>query len=268
MNVLGDSGRGLVVVGMCAMVAFVGEELGTAPRPAGVMAAPYVAMPPVPHKLTGNRPVIRGGADTKRTWLGAEHRGLIVQKFSNKADGSLAIELHFRQDHISIALNRAGGVAVARAGRRLEVTSVDAYERLQQLLAGSEAAFATRVLLAEREATSDLDAPEMTLLSTAAFVASLVGDVDAPRRLATRFVEKHRGVYRAVRFSTCFEQYATESSAAWNDMQSCMDEANQDPSIFARAYRRVACNAIWLIRSEAAWAEFLGCLGPGQFINQ
>ena len=268
MNVLGDSGRGLVLVGLCAVVALVGEELGRAPRQPVVMAATSVAMPPVPRKLAAQRPVIRGGVDAKRTWLGAEHRGLIVQKFSNKADGSLAIELHFRQDHISIAVNRAGGVAVARAGRRLEVTSAEAFERLQQLLAGSEAAFATRVLLAEREATSDLDAPEMALLSTAAFVASLVGDLDAPRRLATRFVEKHRGIYRAVRVATCFEQYATESSAAWNDMQSCMDEANQDPNIFARAYRRVACNAIWLIRSEAAWAEFLGCLGPGQFINQ
>jgi len=268
MSMLGESVRWLVFTAMCATVALAGEEQGTAVRKPVVMAAPHVAIPPAPQKLAGQRPVIRGGADAKRTWLGAEHRGLIVQRFSNKADGALAIELHFRQDHISIALNRAGGVAVARGGRRLEVMSVDAYERLQQLLAGSEAAFATRVLLAEREATSDLDAPEMTLLSTAAFVASLVGDLDAPRRLATRFVEKHRGIYRAVRYRTCFEQYAAESSAAWNDMQNCMDEANQDPSIFSRAYRRVACNAIWLIRSEAAWAEFLGCLGPGQFINQ
>jgi hypothetical protein len=99
-------------------------------------------------------------------------------------------------------------------------------------------------------------------------VASLVGDLDAPRRLATRFVQKHRGIYRPVRLATCFEQYTAESSAAWNDMQNCMDEANQDPSLFNRAYRRVACNAVWLLRAESAWAEYLGCLGPGQFINQ
>ena len=32
-------------------------------------------------------------------------------------------------------------------------------------------------------------------------------------------------------------------------MQSCMDEANQDGSVLNRAYRRVACNGVWLLRS-------------------
>jgi hypothetical protein len=218
-------------------------------------------------RALGQRPRIQGGADARRAWLGAEHRGLIVHKFANKADGSLSLELQFRRDHVSVGVSRSGAVAVARGGRRIDVTSVDAFEQLQGLLAGSEVVFALRVLLAEREATSELDAPEMSLLSAAAFVASLVGDVDAPRRLSTRFVQKHRGIYRPVRLATCFEQYAAESSAAWNDMQDCMNEANQDPNVFARAYRRVACNAVWLVRAESAWAEYLGCLGPGQFIN-
>ena len=47
-------------------------------------------------------------------------------------------------------------------------------------------------------------------------------------------------------------------------MQSCMDEANQDENIFNRAYRRVACNGVWLVRSESAWVEYLACLGLGQ----
>jgi hypothetical protein len=183
-------------------------------------------------------------------------------------DGSLLVEIHYRRDLISIALNRAGGVAVARGGKRVEVTSVDAYEHLQQVLAGSEAAFAARVMLAEREAVSELQPAEMSILSAAAFVASLVGDVDAPRRLAARFIEKHYGGYRQVRLRTCFDEYARESSAAWNDMQDCMNEANQDESLFNRAYRRVACNAIWLVRSESAWIEFVGCLGPGQLFPQ
>jgi hypothetical protein len=63
---------------------------------------------------------------------------------------------------------------------------------------------------------------------------------------------------------TCFDTYTQEASGAWNDMQNCMDEANQDSSIFNRAYRRVACNAVWLVRSESAWVEYLGCLGLGQ----
>jgi hypothetical protein len=268
---VGESIRGLVLVGVCAAAALAGESVGTqgatGARTRATSAAPsFVEMPP-PRRLGVQRPRIQGGVDARRAWLGAEHRGLVVQKFANTADGSLSLELQFRRDHVSVGVSRTGAVAVARGGRRIDISSVEAFEQLQGLLAGSEVAFAVRVLLAEREATSDLDPPEMSLLSAAAFVASLLGDVDAPRRLSTRFVQKHRGIYRPVRLETCFEQYATESSAAWNDMQNCMDEANQDSSVFARAYRRVACNAVWLIRAESAWAEYLGCLGPGQFIN-
>ena len=46
------------------------------------------------------------------------------------------------------------------------------------------------------------------------------------------------------------------------------DHDRQDESLLNRAYRRVACNAIWLVRSESAWVEYLGCLGPGQLIPQ
>jgi hypothetical protein len=128
--------------------------------------------------------------------------------------------------------------------------------------------FAARMLLAEREATSELQAPEMSVLATAAFAASLAGDLDAPRRVATRFVEKHRGIYRQVRLANCFDTYTSEVTAAWNDLQSCMDEANQDSSLLQAAYRRLACNAVWMLRSESAWVEYLGCLGPGAIMPQ
>jgi hypothetical protein len=209
------------------------------------------------------RPVIRGAADARRAWLGAEHKGLTVQKVSNRIDRSLAIELRFRRDTTTISIDSAANVTVARGNQSVQLASADSYERLQQVLAGSEAVLAARLLLAERESESDLQPAEMSLLSTAAFVASLVGDVDAPRRLATRFVEKHRGIYRSVRLRNCFETYSTESSNAWNDMQSCMEEANQDSSLFNRAYRRVACNGVWLMRAETAWVEYIGCMGLG-----
>ena len=259
--------RGLVFVGMCTALAVAGEERGMLARSAPGVEPTFVEMPP-PQRPVAARPVLRGGIDAKRAWLGSEHRGLVVRKFADRVDGSLLVEIQYRRDLVSIALNRAGAVAVARNGRRLELTTVEAFEELQQVLAGSEAAFAARVMLAEREAASDLQAAEMSVLSAAAFVASLVGDVDAPRRLASRFVAKHLGRYRPVRLRTCFDEYAQESSAAWNDMQDCMNEANQDESIFNRAYRRVACNAVWLVRSESAWIEYIGCLGPGQLFPQ
>jgi hypothetical protein len=199
-------------------------------------------------------------------WLGAEHRGLLIQKAANRVDGSLAIDLRYGQDAIAIGVDVNGRIAVARGNRRVAVTSAAAFEQVQRLLSGSEAAIATRLMLAERESVSDFDAGEMSLLSTAAFVASLLGDVDAPRRLAARFADKQLGV-RPAKAGNCYDTYTAEVNASWNDMQSCMDEANQDPSVLNRAYRRVACNGVWLLRSESAWIEFMGCLGPGQIFQ-
>jgi hypothetical protein len=263
---VGGSIRGLVLLGMCAAAVLVADERGllAAPPAAGIAARVGV----VQRAPAAGKPVIRGSADAARAWLGAEHRGLRLDKFANRKDGSLLVELRFRHDYVAIAVDNAGGIIVSRGGRRLRVDSPEAFEQLQQVLAGSEAVFAARVLLAEREAVSDLQAPEMSLLSTTAFVASLAGDLDAPRRVGTRFEQKHRGIYRQVKLRTCFDSYVAESSDAWNDMQGCMDEANQDASIFGRAYRRVACNALWLVRSESAWVEYLGCLGAGSLIPQ
>lgn len=210
------------------------------------------------------KPIISGAADARRAWLAAEYNGLVIHKVANRTDGSLGLDVRFGHDLLAIAIDAAGTVQVSRGKESVRVGSLEAHDRLQRLLAGSEAVLAVRLLLATRELTSDLHAPEMSLLSAAAFVVSLAGDVDAPRRLAARFAEKHRGRYRDVAVRTCFDSYSAESSAAWNDMQNCMDEANQDSSLFNRAYRRVGCNAIWLVRSESAWIEYLGCLGLGQ----
>lgn len=261
--------KGVVRLGLCAAAVLAADERGwLAARVVAAVSNPTAPAAVVQTLPGAGKPVISGGADSARAWLGAEYRGLRVEKVANRKDGSLRVDLRFGQDYVGILIDKGGVVDVARGGARLRVDSQEAYQGLQRVLAGSEAIFATRVLLAERESVSELKAPEMSLLSTAAFVASLAGDVDAPRRLATRFVEKHRGIYRSVRLATCFETYTNEVSEAWNDLQSCMDEANQDENIFARAYRRVACNGVWLMRSESAWIEYLGCLGPGSIIPQ
>lgn len=260
--------RGLVWLGVCAAAVVAADGRGW--LAARTLAETRSTLGPsaVVQRGAAGTPAIGGGADPARAWLGAEYRGLRIDKVANRKDGSLRVDVRFGDDHVGVAVDRTGNVVVARRGAQLPVGSAEAYEKLQQVLAGSAAIFATRVLLAEREAVSELRAPEMSLLATAAFVASLAGDVDAPRRLSTRFVEKHRGIYRSVRLATCFETYTNEATSAWNDLQACMEEANQDDNIFARAYRRVACNAVWLVRSESAWIEYLGCLGPGSIIPQ
>jgi hypothetical protein len=178
-------------------------------------------------------------------------------------DARRDVAIRLGDDEVGVHVGSKADVRVSRGGRTVDVTSADSLGVVQDLLAGSRAIFGIRALLSERERTSELDAPEMSLLSVAAFVASLVGDIDAPRRLASRFVERHRGIVQPVGyFRGCWSEYSTESTAAWNDLQSCMDEANESDSFFEGAYRRLACNAVWTLRSESAWFEYLECLSP------
>ncbi len=269
--------KGLIVGAVCAAAILVADERGvvnaSAASSSSIESGRVVGMGTVGAVPTrtaaapAQKPAIRGAVDARRAWLGAEHKGLSIQKVSNRSDRSIQIELRYKQDVVAIGVDAAGTVTVARAGRRVRATAPEALERIQQVLAGSDAVFAARLLHAEREAVSDLKAAEMSLLSATAFVASLTGDTDAPRRLSDRFVQKHSGIFRPVRSATCYDTYTTEATAAWNDMQNCMSEANQDESLLNRAYRRVACNAIWLLRSESAWIEYLACLGPGHIFE-
>lgn len=215
-----------------------------------------------PQDLSG--PQITGQVDRSHARMTATHKGLIVRKTTARADRSFSLELQYHGDVVFLAVDGDGVPAVRRAGGAVRVDSPDALRQVQQVLAGSEAIFAFRALLAERESVSDLKAPEFTLLASAAFVASLVGDTDAPRRLSARFVEKHRGIVRPVAAAgaSCWDDYSGETTGAWNDLQNCMAEANQDPSFFNGAYRRLACNAVWILESESAWFEYIQCLNP------
>lgn len=201
------------------------------------------------------------GFEANRAWMAAQYRELGIDKQTTREPVTTAIVLRHAADTVRVSYGPEG-IVVSRGGRSVVVNSAEAMERLQELLGGSSAVFAARAMLSELEYEDDLRAPEMSLLSSLAFVASLAGDVNAPRRLADRFVARHRGFVRPVRWETCWDTYTKESTAAWNDLQACMDEANQDESIVRSAYRRVACNGTWMARSESAWFEYLGCIQP------
>ncbi len=201
------------------------------------------------------------GFDGHRTWISAQYRQLGIRKQTSREPRLTSIELRYGADTTTVEVGEAG-VIVSRGTQSITVNSPKALGMVQELLAASPAAFAARAAISELAEESDLAAADMSLLSALAFVASLTGDVDAPRRLTDRFVAKHRGVMRPVRRATCWEEYTAETTAAWSDLQSCMDEADQDESFLRGAYRRLACNAVWLARGEAAWFEFLGCIQP------
>jgi hypothetical protein len=202
------------------------------------------------------------GFDAHRAWISAQYRQLGIRKQTTRETRATAIELRYGPDSVTVSL-AAHTIVVSRGGRSVVLDSPEALEPLQDLLGGSTALFAARAMLSELEQDDDLRAPEMSLLSSLAFVASLAGDVNAPRRLADRFVAKYRGVVRPIRWeSSCWGDYTKETTAAWDELQTCMQEADQDDSMTRAVWRRIACNATWMGRSESAWFEFLGCIQP------
>lgn len=211
---------------------------------------------------TARTAAISGGHDGNVAWMVADYKQLQVRTRSEPGTKTVTIELQYRGDLVTIALV-GQKVSVTRGGRRVIVNSPEAVESLQSLIGGSVAVFATRSLLSQLESTSSLKAPEMSLLGVAAFVASLVGDIDAPRRLSDRFMEKHRGIFRQAREDgdTCWDKYTKETTEGWNELQSCMDETNDD-GWFEGAVNRLACNAVWIMKSESTWFEYLKCLSP------
>ena len=210
---------------------------------------------------------IHGGHDKTSAWLVAEYRELQVRKRTDRATLAVAIELRAGADRVIVSVAQRS-VSVSRGGRHVLLDSPEALESVQQLLGGSAAVFGVRAMLSELEPVSALAAPDMALLSTAAFVASLVGDVGAPQRIADRFVQKHRGIFRQIQEEAkCWASYTAETTAAWDELQGCMADAD-DKGFFRAAYERIACNAVWVMRAESAWLEYLKCLSPLTAIPQ
>jgi hypothetical protein len=249
--------KGVAALFFITAVATVGyaAERNVCEAPSAGAAAP----PQGVLRLAGGFEKARG-----RAWMDATYRGLQVRKTAVKSEQAAAVELALGADVVRVVIVR-GTLFVTRGGRTIAVDSPQALERLQRLLAGSTAVFAARALLSELEQASALKAPEMALLSSIALVASLVGDTEAPRRLADRFVERHRGIFRQIRHdddeASCWSSYTTEVTSAWDELQACMQDA-EDDGLFSGAWQRIACNATWAMRGESAWFEYLKCLSP------
>ena len=211
--------------------------------------------------------VVTGGHDTRSSWLHADYRELQLRARTDRGTRALAITLRVGADIVKVQV-APESVAVARGSRFIVVDSPEALQAVQELLGGSAAIFGLKSMLSDLEPVSRLTAPDMALLSTAAFVAALVGDVGAPQRIADRFMERHRGIYRQARESgKCWSDYSAETSAAWTALEDCMKDADAK-DFFRAAYERLACNAVWIMRAESAWFEYLKCLSPLTVIPQ
>lgn len=219
---------------------------------------------PSPHAATVLSPRFSVGFVGSRVWTIAQYGTLEIRKEIAKG-GAAITQLRQGQDTVTLSTQK-DRTQLTRGGRTV-VLSSDTMDAARELLAGSQAVFATAEMLSALQETTAFRAQDMFLLSTAAFVASLTGDTHAPLRLADRFVARYRGLYRSVALRTddgdasCWSNYTNEASAAWNDLQACMGETSDDGWLVGAAMR-VACNAIWLVRADSAWFEYLKCLSP------
>jgi hypothetical protein len=202
---------------------------------------------------------IAGGVEPNRVWVVADFNGLQVRKFTAKG-GASVIELRYDDDSIVLSLSRAANT-ISRGGRAVNLGTPKGVDDARQLVGGSPAMFHARVLLSRYEQTSDLKGPSMSLLSALAVAATLTGDVDAPRRLSERFLERHRGVLRRVRDDgSCWTEYEKEVNAALHDYEACLAEAST--AVWYRVYSRVIeCGLMWGMRAESAWFELGKCNG-------
>ena len=205
---------------------------------------------------------LKAGVETTRVWVTGEYDGLTVRKFTAKG-GASVIEFNHGDDTVVLSIS-SQRVSVGRNGIARDLDSPESIEEVQQLLAGSAAMFHNRVMLSQLERTSVLKAGSMSILSAAAWAASLTGDVEAPIRLALRFVEKHRGPLMRVRADdeeSCWTAYSTEVDAALTDATNCTREAVESGGLWLLA-RTYACSAVWVLRGESAWFEYLKCVSP------
>jgi hypothetical protein len=201
---------------------------------------------------------ITPGVNASRAWLTAQYGDLHVRKFTQRGGASV---FEFRDGDDVVVFSLAPGSATVTRGSSTYALGIrESVSSVQQLLAASPAMFRARIMLSRLEGTSKLEAPEMSLLSVVAFAATLTGDTGAPLRLADRFMARHHGIIRPIRFS-CWSSYSSEVNSAWNDYESCITEADQGSALFAYI-REQACVGTWVLRSESAWFEYLTCLSP------
>src|SRR6185503_14546686 len=140
-------------------------------------------------------PKIRGGRNGDLSQLVANYDGLQISKVGNHKTGRIDIALVYGTDSLTIEA-RPDRTRVTRNGKTVDLTSAKTLLEAQALLADSEAVMAARQLLAEQIDVSTLDVPDMALLTAVAFTVAVGGDVDAPRRLADRYMSKTFGLVK------------------------------------------------------------------------
>ena len=141
--------------------------------------------------------------------------------------------------------------------------------KIRALLAGSRAIKRYRGLAAALEARHDQSPEAYGVILGGAVIGWIDGDAAAPVRLARRIAGMsappagrgagdRAGLMFQVDGGDCWSDYEQLINDAWNDVTSCMSYAFQQ-SAWWQPFFMNTCTAVWVIRSEGYWFEYLSC---------
>jgi len=243
------------VVGAAVAVLAGGTAAGAAERVAACGAAGSAGFS-VPVAAAPVDLSLERGADG-RVVLRAVVGGLEVRK-AVADDGAFDLTLSVAGDAVAVS-GSLEALSVARGGERLAIQpgrrDAPAAAAVARLLAGSPAILAFRAALASSEDGWRQTPGGLGLLMADVILRVLQDDPSAILRL--RPAPSSAGVVWAAAPMPrpCFAEWEAEVIAAWDWYENCFDNT----SWWSGGSQ--ACAVIYFIRVEAAWFQFLKCVG-------
>jgi hypothetical protein len=262
--------RRLWIAGSLALLVAAADVAGAAdrrfvtsacrvPTARGVVAQPVVAPagPLVTRDRRANAIFSLSLTRDRQAWLKGATAGLRFEKTVTER-GFFALALDAQGDRVDIGGNETT-ITVSRGGRIAEIDmrspDEEAYRAIREVLIGSRAVRAFRVMASGLEPSTEETAAGAAVLAADAMVGMLDGDVAALDRYGRQIAEKARRRLRQVREEGpgCYEVYEAEVIRAWDDMQQCYYDVWYIP--FVRDW----CSYRWGLWVESAWFSFLAC---------
>lgn len=189
----------------------------------------------------------------------ASGHGLDVRKLVAR-DGSFTLTIAAAGDAVAVA-GTSRGVVVTRGRQSVRVDAAQAtpgaFAKAASLLAGSTALRTFRGAVAAMDPSTRETVGGAALEIGDVLLRVLQDDAGAVERWRHGRVERTRGFVRAAfgLRAPCFDAWETEVIEAWDWYEACY----YDFSWWSGG--REACAFVYILRVEAAWFQFLTCVG-------
>ncbi len=186
-----------------------------------------------------------------------------------QTDGRFQLTIRAADDQLTIT-GEPEMLVVDRFGRtvfvNMRATDDGSLDQARTLLADSKALRQFRMLAHGLSPVEAASPAGVAVQLTATYFSVLDGDLGAARRFSSR--REKPGVAAPTRSAgamsseeeidgekSCYQRFEEEAVAAMDDYDGCVASFWWNPPL------RDLCGYIWMLRAEAAWFEFLKCVG-------